>query len=184
VDHGLAAAGGSYCPAFALLDDASDDDLAAALGRAVTDGCPEARPGETNAQWWVVKAMAGVATDDAGRPAHGADAGVVHLGRGDGVLLVTDQAAACAVTAGELLDDAAALTFTFDLDEVVTVQTAATKLRRRVRALTLELSGASWGAVGFVAAGELVRHSALRDAPLRKCDSNELAIRLARSARR
>ena len=30
-------------PSFALLDDATDDSLAAALGRAVIEGCPEPR---------------------------------------------------------------------------------------------------------------------------------------------
>ncbi|MFT3855647.1 MAG: hypothetical protein QM733_23395 [Ilumatobacteraceae bacterium] len=93
MDLGLAADGASYCPAFVLLGDASDEHLAAALGRPVTDGCPEVRPGESDAQWWAVTAMAGVATDDEGRPAHGTGTGVVHLGTGVGVLLVTDRAA-------------------------------------------------------------------------------------------
>ena len=88
-----AAHGVSYCPAFELLGETTDCALGAALGRVVTDGCPQPRPGETGPQWWTVTAKAGVATDDAGRPAHGDDVGVVDLGRGEGVLLVTDQAA-------------------------------------------------------------------------------------------
>jgi len=71
VEHELAADGASYCPAFWLLDDTCDDALAAALGRPVTDGIPEPRPDETEPQWWAVTVIAGVATDDEGRPAHG-----------------------------------------------------------------------------------------------------------------
>ena len=99
----LAADGASYCPAFELLGQSTDGALGAALGRVVTDGRPQPRPGETRPQWWAVTAKAGVATDDAGRPAHGDDVGVVDLGRGEGVLLVTDQAAACALTSGALV---------------------------------------------------------------------------------
>ena len=122
VDPELATDGASYCPAFALLGEATDDALGAALGRVVTDGCPQPRPDETGAQWWAVAAKPGVATDDAGRPAHGEDVGVVDLGRGEGVLLVTDQTVACALTSGELRGDAAALALSFDLDEVVAVE--------------------------------------------------------------
>src|SRR5215207_8060751 len=107
MDHGLAADGTSYCPSFALLDAATDAALAAALDRPVTDGCPEPRPGETEPQWWAVTAIAGVATDDGGRPAHAEDAHGGRLGHGEGVLLVTSQAAACALTKGELLGGAA-----------------------------------------------------------------------------
>ena len=71
MDPELAADGASYCPAFDLLDEATDDALGAALGRVVTDGRPQPRPGEATPQWWVVTAKAGVAVDDAGRPAHG-----------------------------------------------------------------------------------------------------------------
>lgn len=46
MDDGLAADGASYCPSFSLLDDSMDDTLAAALGRPVTEGCPEPRPDE------------------------------------------------------------------------------------------------------------------------------------------
>jgi hypothetical protein len=182
VDDGLAADGASYCPSFSLLDDATDEVLGAALDRAVTDGCPEPRPEETEPQWWAVTAMAGVATDDEGRPAHGEDSQVVHLGKGEGILLVTDQAAACAVTTGELLGGAAALVLSFDLDEVARVEPdwRRTILRRRVRSLTVELSGASWGAVGFAVAGELAREPGKRDAPVNATDADSLVARLSR----
>jgi hypothetical protein len=178
VDDGLAAAGGSYCPSFTLLDDTGDDALAAALGRPVTDGCPEPLAHETAPQWWAVTAMAGVGTDDDGRPAHGDDVQVVRLGRGEGVLLVTDQGVACALTSGELLGGAAALVLSFELDEVVAVEADPSPLRRRVRSLTVELSGASWGAVGFAVAGELTRHPATRDAPRHPTDASGLVARL------
>ena len=182
MDHGLAAEGGSYCPSFALLDDATDDTLAAALGRAVTEGSPEPRPEETEPQWWAVTAMAGVATDDEGRPAHGEDSQVVHLGKGRGVLLVTDQTAACALTTGELLDGAAALVLSFDLDEVTAVQPDWRRaiVRKHVRSLTVELNGASWGAVGFAVAGELVRQPGMRSAPLDAVEADTLVARLSR----
>ena len=79
------------------------------------------------------------------------------LGRGQGVLLVTDQAAACALTSGELRGGAAALALSFDLDEVVAVEPERSPVRRQVRAVTVELSGASWGAVGFAIGAELER---------------------------
>ena len=158
MDPRLAADGASYCPAFALLDDSSDEALAAALGRDVMDGSPEPRDGETNPQWWAVTAMAGVGTDDDGRPAHGDDVDVVDLGRGEGVLLVTDQAVAIALTSGDLLGDAVAMAVSFDLDEVVAVEPDRSLVRRQVRALTVELRGASWGAVGLAIAAALDRH--------------------------
>ena len=183
MDHGLAADGASYCPAFTLLDDAGDDALAAALGRRVTDGCPEPRPGETGPQWWAVTAIAGVATDEDGRPAHGEEAGVVRLGRGEGVLLVTDQAAACALTKGELLGGAAALTLSFELDEVAAVDADRHRAiaRKHVRSLTVELRGASWGGVGFAVAGELTREPGERGAPAHRTDADALVARLTPS---
>ena len=183
MDHGLAADGASYCPSFALLDDATDETLAAALGRPVTEGCPEPRSDETEPQWWTVTAMAGVATDDDGRPSHGDDSHVVDLGQGHGVLLVTDQSAACALTTGELLGGAAALVLSFDLDEVAAVHPDRRRavLRTHVRSLTVELRGASWGAVGFAVAGELVRHPGMRDAPVDNRDADTLVARLAHS---
>ena len=183
-DPELAADGASFCPAFALLGEATDRALAAALGRVVTNGCPEPRPGETGPQWWVVTAKAGVATDDAGRPAHGEDVAVVDLGRGEGVLLVTDQAAACALTSGELRGDAAALALSFDLDEVVAVEPDRSLVRRRVRAVTVELSGASWGAVGFAIGGELDRGAGDAAVPRDDADGEGLAARLARAVPR
>ena len=186
MDTGLAADGASYCPSFALLDDATDGTLAAALGREVTEGCPEPRANETEPQWWSVTAMAGVATDDEGRPAHGEDAQVVDLGKGEGILLVTDQTATCVVTSGELLSGAAALVLSFDLDEVVAVEADRRRaiLRTHVRSLTVELSGASWGAVGFAVAGELVRQSGTRGAPVQTVDADELVERLSPSPSR
>jgi hypothetical protein len=183
VDLGLAADGGSYCPSFALLDDAGDGALAAALGRPVTDGNPEPRDDETEPQWWAVTAMAGVATDQGGRPAHGEDVQVVRLGKGQGVLLVTDQAATCVLTTGRLLGDARALALSFDLDEVVAVQPDRPMLRRRARSMTVELSGASWGAVGFAVAGELARHAGGRGAPVHAGDATALVARLSGSSR-
>ena len=178
---GLAADGGSYCPSFALLDDATDDTLAAALGRAVTECCPEPRPDEAEPQWWKVTAMAGVATDDEGRPTHGEDSHVVHLGEGKGVLLVTDQTAACALTTGELRGGATALVLSFDLDEVSAVQPDWRRaiLRKHVRSLTVELKGASWGAVGFAVAGELIRQPGVRGAPVGAMDAGTLVARLS-----
>ena len=181
MDDGLAADGGSYCPSFALLDDAADNTLAAALGRAVTDGCPEPRPEETEPQWWKVTAMAGVATDDEGRPAYGEDTHIVDLGKGAGVLLVTDTTAACALTTGELLGDAAALVLSFDLDEIATVQPdwKLAIVRRHVRSLTVELNGASWGAVGFAVAGELIREPGAHDSEVVPVDADALVARLS-----
>jgi hypothetical protein len=181
--HGLAAEGGSYCPAFALLDAADDAALAAALGRDVTDGCPEPRNGETDPQWWRVTAIAGVATDEAGRPAHGDDTHVVRLGQGEGVVLVTDQAVACALTGGELLGDAAALVLSFDLDEVADVQADRKRaiVREHVRSLTVELRGASWGAVGFAVDAELVRRPGQHGADEDDCEADQLVARLSAS---
>jgi hypothetical protein len=180
VDLDLAADGGSYCPSFALLDDATDDALASAMGRAVTDGCPEPRSGETDPQWWTVTAMAGVATDDAGRPAHGDDTHVVDLGKGAGVLLVTDQTVACALTTGELVGDAAALALSFDRDEIAAVHPDWRRsiLRRHVRSFTVELKGASWGAVGFAVTGELRREPGTRGAPVDAVEADVLVARL------
>jgi hypothetical protein len=180
VEHGLAADGASYCPAFWLLDDSGDDTLADALGRPVTDGIPEPRPDETEPQWWAVTVIAGVATDDDGRPAHGDETHVVRLGRGEGVLLVTDQTAACAVTTGELLGGARALALSFDLDEVAGVDADRhlAIVRQHVRSLTVELRGASWGAVGFAVAGELHREPGARGAPVETTDADALVARL------
>lgn len=184
MDPGFAAEGASYCPAFALLGETTDGALGAALGRVVTDGCPEPLPGETGPQWWAVTAKAGVATDDAGRPAHGEDVGVIDLGRGEGVLLVTDQAVAVALTSGELRGEAAALALWFDLDEVVAVEPERSLVRRQVRAFTVELSGASWGAVGFAIGAELARGGGAAAMPRDGADSEALAARLARAVRR
>ncbi|MET0458359.1 MAG: hypothetical protein ABW195_03880 [Ilumatobacteraceae bacterium] len=182
-DPELAADGASYCPAFALLDEATDAALGAALGRVVTDGCPEPLPGETRPQWWTVTATAGVGTDDDGRPAHGEDIGVVDLGQGEGVLLVTDQAAACALTAGELRGDAAALVLSFDLEEVVAVEPDRSLVRRQVRAMTVELSGASWGAVGFAIGAEVDRGDTDTDTGVARHgrDGDTLVARLTRA---
>lgn len=180
MEDGLAADGASYCPSFALLDAATDDVLGAALGREVTDGCPEPRRDEAEPQWWKVTAMVGVATDDDGRPAHGDDTHVVDLGKGEGVLLVTETSVVCALTNGELRGDAAALAFSFDLDEVAAVEPdwKLAIVRRHVRSLTVELRGASWGAVGFAVAAELVRQPGERDAQTVATDAESLVARL------
>lgn len=184
IDPELSADGASYCPAFALLGEATDPALGVALGRVVTDGCPQPRPGETGAQWWRVTAKAGVGTDDAGRPAHGEDVGVVDLGRGEGVLLVTDQAAACALTSGELRGGATALALSFDLDEVVAVEPERSRVRRQVGAITVELSGASWGAVGFAIGAELERAPGDAVVPREGAGGESLVARLARAVPR
>jgi len=180
---GLAADGGSYCPSFVLLSEATDDVLAEALSRAVTEGCPEPRPDETEPQWWTVTAVAGVATDGGGRPAYGEDSEVVPLGKGQGVLLVTDQAVACALTTGEFLEGAAALVVSFDLDEVSAVLPDSRRrlLRQHVRSLTVELKGASWGAVGFAVSGELVRQPNMRGTATKATEADTLVARLGRS---
>jgi hypothetical protein len=183
MDPELAADGASYCPAFDLLGEATDDALGVALGRVVTDGCPEPRPGETRPQWWMVTAKAGVATDDAGRPAHGEDAGVVDLGRGEGILLVTDQAAACVLTSGELRGGATALALSFDHDDNVAVEPERSPVRRQVRAVTVELSGASWGAVGFAIGPELERGAGDAAEPRSDAVGETLAARLAQAVR-
>jgi hypothetical protein len=183
MDPELAADGASYCPAFALLDEATDAALGLALGRVVTAGCPEPRSGETGPQWWAVTAKAGVATDDAGRPAHGDDVGVVDLGRGEGLLLVTDQAAACVLTSGQLRGGATALVLSFDLDEIVAVEPERSPVRRQVRAITVELSGASWGAVGFAIGAELERGDVAAD-PSDRSAGETLATRLAHGGHR
>jgi hypothetical protein len=183
VEHGLAANGASYCPAFTLLSDVSDDALAAALGRPVTDGCPEPRPDEHDARWWLVTAIAGVAVDGEGRPAHGEDADVIRLGQGQGVLLVTGRAVACAVTKeAELLGGAAALALSFDLDEIAAVDPDPHRrgLRQVVRSFTVELRGASWGAVGFAVAGEFVRQPGTIGATADAVDADALVARLTR----
>jgi hypothetical protein len=78
------------------------------------------------------------------------------------------------------LGGAAALVLSFDLDEVVAVEPDRRRaiLRTHVRSLTVELSGASWGAVGFAVAGELVREPGTRGAPVQTVDADELVARL------
>jgi hypothetical protein len=180
VDDELAADGASYCPAFWMLDDGSDDAAAAALGRAVTEGCPEPRGGETEAQWWSVTAIAGVAADEEGRPSHSEESHVVRLGQGKGVLLVTDQTAVCLLTKGELRGNAAALALSFDLDEVVAVEADRRPGFRgaQTRSLTVQLRGTSWGAVGFAVAGQLARRPGQGGAPVEATDADTLVARL------
>jgi|GEM_PF-5984697 hypothetical protein len=182
MDDQLAADGASYCPAFALVDTTDDATLAAALGRTVTDGCPEPRPDEADARWYAVTAIVGVATDEEGRPAHGDDTHVVRVGRGEGVVLVTDRSAALALRSGELLGGAAGLVASFDLDEVVDVD-ADTKraiVREHTRSCTVELRGASWGAVGFAVAGELARRPGTVGAAVDRTDADDLVAQLRR----
>jgi len=53
-------------------------------------------------------------------------------------------------------------------------------VRRHVRSLTVELRGASWGAVGFAVAGELVREPGEHDAETVATDAESLVARLTR----
>jgi hypothetical protein len=108
----------------------------------------------------------------------------VDLGRGEGVLLVTDQAAACALTSGELRGDAAALALSFDLDEIVAVEPERSPVRRQVRAVTVELSGASWGAVGFAIGAELERGASDAGQPRDGAAGETLVARLAHAVPR
>ena len=71
----------------------------------------------------------------------------------------------------------------FDLDEVAAVQPEWRRaiLRKYVRSLTVELKGASWGAVGFAVAGELVRQPGIRGAPVGAIEADTLVARLSPS---
>ena len=95
-------------------------------------------------------------------------------------VLVTDQAAACAVTTGELLGEAQALALAFDLDEVAGVDADRhlAIVRQHVRSLTVELRGASWGAVGLAVTGELRREPGTHGAPVETKDADDLVARL------
>jgi hypothetical protein len=83
----------------------------------------------------------------------------------------------------ELLGGAAGLVLCFELDEVAAVQPDWRRalLRKHVRSLTVELSGASWGAVGFAVAGELVRQPGMRGAPMHAIEADTLVARLSPS---
>ncbi|MFT3855648.1 MAG: hypothetical protein QM733_23400 [Ilumatobacteraceae bacterium] len=73
--------------------------------------------------------------------------------------------------------------FSFDLDEIASLEAKAPFLRRRAKALTLELRGASWGAVGIAVIGALERHTGVHQAPLhRRADTSPLVARLAQTA--
>jgi len=52
-------------------------------------------------------------------------------------------------------------------------------VRTHVRSMTVELSGASWGAVGFAVAGELDRRPGERRGSVHGTDAEELVARLA-----
>ena len=105
----------------------------------------------------------------------------MHLGQGQGVLLVTDQTAACALTTGNCWV-ARRARLSFDLDEVAAVQPdrKRTILRNTHAPLSVELKGASWGAVGFAVAGELVRQPGMCGAPVDAIEADTLIARLSR----
>ena len=95
------------------------------------------------------------------------------------MLLITDQAAAAALTDGEWHGDATALVVSFDLDEVVGVDDDASTLRRRARSMAVELRSASWGALGLAVHGIYERAVGTRDSsPLRRTHATMLVERL------
>jgi hypothetical protein len=47
-----------------------------------------------------------------------------------------------------------------------------------VRSLTVQLRGASWGAIGFAVAGQLARRPGLSGAPVEASDADALVARL------
>jgi hypothetical protein len=51
-------------------------------------------------------------------------------------------------------------------------------VHQHVRSFTVELRGASWGAVGFAVTGELRREPGTRGAPVETKDADELVARL------
>ena len=71
----------------------------------------------------------------------------------------------------------------FDLDEVAAVEADPHKtlVREHVRSLTVELRGASWGAVGLAVAGEFARRAGDRGAPVDRVEADELVARLTPS---
>ena len=72
----------------------------------------------------------------------------------------------------------------FDLDEVVAVEPERSVVRRQVRAVTVELSGASWGAVGFAIGAELERGAGGAAEPRDDADGATLVARLAEGMQR
>jgi len=180
-ENALWANSGHFCPAWHVV--AGDDETAGlALDRPVVDGCPEPLPGETGARWFAGTLIVGVAADDDGYPASGDDAVAVRVGRGTGVLLATRQRLAAVVTDGELLGAQPGdwLVLSFDLVDVVGVEpeTKRSLLRESTRAVTIEVDGTSWGAVGIAVAGELDRSPGDVGAPIRRCDATALVALL------
>ena len=74
-----------------------------------------------------------------------------------------------------------ALVLSFDLDEVVAVEPERSRMRRQVRAMTVELSGASWGAVGLAIGAELERGAGDAAVGRASADGETLVARLARA---
>ena len=79
---------------------------------------------------------------------------------------------------------ASALVLSFDLDEVTAVEPERSPVRRQVRAVTVELSGASWGAVGFAIGAELERGADDTAEPGPDAAGATLEARLARAVER
>jgi hypothetical protein len=182
----LVANSGRFCPSWHLVDGTDDEALTAALGRLVVDGCPEPTPDEARPRWFAVTAIIGVAVDDDGYPASGEDTEAVRVGRGEGIVLVTDKRVTGALTSGTFLDEEAegrSLVFSFDLADVVLVEPETKRLLFRgtsTRAVTVELDASSWGAVGLGVHGEIERTVGQRDAPLHKGDADALVAMLRR----
>jgi hypothetical protein len=182
----LVANSSRFCPAWHLVDGSDDEALGLALGRHVLDGCPEPLPDELRPRWFAVTVIVGVAADDDGYPDSGEDTDVVRVGRGTGVVLATDKRIAGALTEGEFIGDESAdgprsLVFSFDLDDVTSVEPETKNLLLRgpsTRAVTVEVDASSWGAVGFAVHGELGRSVGQRDAPLHKGDADALVAML------
>lgn len=184
----LVANSGRFCPSWHLVDGSADEALAQALGRHVVDGCPEPMADETGPRWFAATVILGVAADDDGYPASGDDTEAVRVGRGDGIVLVTDKRVCGALTSGTFLDEEArdgdrSLAFSFDLDDIVLVEPETKRLLFRgtsTRAVTVELDASSWGAVGFSVHGEVVRAVGEPDAPLHKGEADTLVAMLRR----
>jgi hypothetical protein len=180
-DEALIANSGRFSPSWYLVPGTDDDSLSQALGRHVVDGCPEPLPTESGARWFAVTAIVGVAADDDGYPTSGDESLVTRVGRGTGVVLATDRTIVGVLREGDFLNDAGgALVFSFDLSDVVGVEgdTRRMPLRKRTRSLTVELDGASWGAVGLAVTGEVQRTEGQRGAPITPCDADALLAML------
>jgi hypothetical protein len=175
----LCANSGRFCPAWHMVEP-GDEPAALALGRPVVDACPEPLPDETGARWFAATLIVGVGADDDGYPASGDDAGAVRVGTGTGVLLATRQRLAAVVTDGDLLGaapgEAQWLVLSCDLADVVAVEPETKRglVHTSTRAVTIEVDGSSWGAIGVAVAGELQRAPGDIGAPVQRSDATAL----------